>query len=112
MGMMFEWVSSQCEYHPLPKYPAVTRDLALVCDESQYVLQLEDVIRKAAGPCLEEVALFDVYRSSQLGENKKSLAFSLTLRSTDHTMTDAESDAIIQSILTALEAELQVTIRG
>ena len=112
MGIMFDLVDAQSEYHPLPKYPAVTRDLALVCDETQYVLQLEDVIRKAAGPCLEEVVLFDVYRSSQLGENKKSLAFSLTLRSADHTMTDAESDAIIQSILAALEAELHVTIRG
>ncbi len=112
MGHMFALVGGKSEYHPLPKYPAVTRDLALVCDEEQYVLQLEDVIRKAAGPCLEQVVLFDVYRSSQLGENKKSLAFSLTLRSLDHTMTDVESDAIIQNILSALETELHVTIRG
>ena len=67
---------------------------------------------KAAGTCLEDVALFDVYRSNQLGENKKSLAFSLTLRSPDHTMTDVESEAIIQNILTALAAELNVTIRA
>ena len=112
MTNMFNLVGAKSEYHPLPKYPAVTRDLALVCDESLYVLQLEDVIRKAAGSCLEGVTLFDVYRSSQLGENKKSLAFSLTLRSLDHTMTDVESDAIIQNILSALKDELQVTIRG
>jgi phenylalanyl-tRNA synthetase beta chain len=112
MGTMYALVSPKSEYHPLPKYPAVTRDLALVCDESQYVLQLEDIIRKAAGTCLEDVALFDVYRSSQLGENKKSLAFSLTLRSPDHTMTDVESEAIIQNILTTLAAELNVTIRA
>ena len=112
MGTMYALVSPKSEYHPLPKYPAVTRDLALVCDESQYVLQLADVIRKAAGTCLEDVALFDVYRSNQLGENKKSLAFSLTLRSPDHTMTDVESEAIIQNILTALAAELNVTIRA
>jgi phenylalanyl-tRNA synthetase beta chain len=112
MCTMYALVSPKSEYHPLPEYPAVTRDLALVCDESQYVLQLEDIIRKAAGTCLEDVALFDVYRSNQLGENKKSLAFSLTLRSPDHTMTDVESEAIIQNILTALAAELNVTIRA
>lgn len=90
-------------YRPLPKYPAVTRDLAVVCDEDMPVLDLERVIRRQAGTLLESLTLFDVYRGSQLPKGKKSAAYSLVLRAPDRTLSDTEADALIQSILHKLE---------
>ena len=99
-------------YRPLPKYPAVTRDLAVTCGEEIYVLQLEDVIRQAAGAALDHLELFDVYRGAQVGERKKSVAFSLALRAPDHTLTDAEADADVVRVLKALETACGATLRA
>ena len=111
MEKLFALVNREHYYKPIPKYPATTRDLAILCDEALYVLQLEDVIRKAAGQALDRLELFDVYRGAQVLPGKKSVAFSLALRSADHTLTDAETDEIIQRILAALKEEYGVTLR-
>ena len=91
-------------YHPLPKFPAATRDLALICDEDTPVASLEKAIREAAGKVLEQVSLFDVYRGAQLAEGKKSVAYSLTMRAADRTLTDEEADAAVKRVLKALAA--------
>ena len=109
---LFSLVERERYYQPIPKYPASTRDLAVLCDENIYVLQLESCIRKAAKKSLEKLELFDVYRGAQVAEGKKSVAFSLTLRSADHTLTDKEADEIIQNVLAALEAELGAVLRA
>ena len=109
---LFSFVERERYYQPIPKYPASTRDLAVLCDENIYVLQLESCIRKAAKKSLEKLELFDVYRGAQVAEGKKSVAFSLTLRSADHTLTDKEADEIIQNVLAALEAELGAVLRA
>ena len=70
---------TQVQFKPLPRFPAVTRDLALVCDESVPVAQLELRIRRGAGALLEELRLFDVYRGEQLPSGKKSVAYALVL---------------------------------
>ncbi len=98
-------------YTPLPKFPATTRDLALICDDGLPVLTLEKAIRGAAGKLLEKVELFDVYRGKQIETGKKSLAFSLTLRSGEGTLTDEQSDAVIKRVLKALET-LDVQLRA
>ena len=98
-------------YTPLPKYPAVTRDIAIVCDEAVTVGQAQDVITKAGGMLLRNVRLFDIYRGANLGENKKSLAFSLTLRADDRTLTDEDSEGTIRKILTALADSLGAALR-
>ena len=98
-------------YAPLPKYPAVTRDIAIVCDESVTVGQAQDVITKAGGKLLRNVRLFDIYRGANLGEGKKSLAFSLSLRADDRTLTDEDSESTISKILTALKDSLGATLR-
>ncbi len=98
-------------YTPLPKYPAVTRDIALVCDEAITVGQAQDVIIKAGGKLLRGVRLFDIYRGANLGEGKKSLAFSLTLRADDRTLTDDDSEGTITKVLTALKETLGATLR-
>ena len=98
-------------YTPLPKYPAVTRDLSVVCDESLTVAQAEKTICSAAGKLLRNVKLFDIYRGANLGEGKKSLAFSLELRADDRTLTDTDTEPVISKVLTALAEECGATLR-
>ena len=98
-------------YTPLPKYPTVTRDLAVICDEAVTVAQVEDVICAAAGKLLRKIRLFDIYRGTGVPEGKKSMAFSLELRADDRTLTDTESEQVISKILKALEEKLQAVLR-
>ena len=98
-------------YTPLPKYPTVTRDLAVICDEAVTVAQVEDVICASAGKLLRKIRLFDIYRGTGVPEGKKSMAFSLELRADDRTLTDTESEQVISKILKALEEKLQAVLR-
>ena len=98
-------------YTPLPKYPAVMRDLALVCDEEITVAQAEDVITGAAGKLLRSVKLFDIYRGTGVPEGKKSMAFSLELRSDERTLTDADSEGVMSKVLASLKEKLNAVLR-
>ena len=98
-------------YRPLPKYPAVSRDIAVVCDEALTVAELETCIRKAGGKLLRQVKLFDIYRGKGVPEGKKSVAFSLMLRADDRTLTDADSDGVISAVLQKLEETLGAKLR-
>ena len=98
-------------YTPLPKYPAVSRDLSFVCDEAVTVAQAEAVIEKSAGKLLRSIRLFDIYRGVGITEGKKSLAFSLELRADDRTLTDTDSEQVISKVLTALANELGAVLR-
>ena len=93
------------EYAPLPRFPAVTRDIAVVCGEDVTVGALENAIRKGARGLLKEVALFDIYRGKGIGEGKKSVAFNLTLRADDRSLTGEEADEDVKSILETLEKD-------
>ncbi|MBA4601671.1 phenylalanine--tRNA ligase subunit beta [Thermoactinomyces mirandus] len=77
-------------YHPIPRYPAVTRDLAMTVDINMPAGLLEAGIREVAGELLESVDLFDVFTGAQIGEGKKSVAYSLVYRAPDRTLTDEE----------------------
>ena len=98
-------------YHPLPKFPAVSRDLALVCDKSIPVLTLEKAIRRGVGPVLESVKLFDVYEGAQIAAGRKSVAFSLLLRSADHTLSEDEINRVMDKIMKNL-TEAGATLRA
>ena len=98
-------------YTPLPKFPAVSRDLSFVCDEAVTVAQAEAVILKSAGKLLRNVRLFDIYRGTGIAEGKKSLAFSLELRADDRTLTDTDSEQVVNKVLTALAAEIGAALR-
>ena len=98
-------------YVPLPKYPAVSRDLAVVCNEEVTVAQAEKVIAAAAGKLLRDVKLFDIYRGVGVPTGKKSMAFSLELRADDRTLTDSDSEAVTSKVLKALEDQLGATLR-
>ena len=96
---------------PLPKFPAVSRDIALVVDEEVPAGDLMKCMEKAGGKLLEEIKLFDVYRGERLGEGKKSLAFSLSFRSPDHTLTDAEITAAMDKVLSQTGKQYGANLR-
>ena len=98
-------------YQPLPKFPAVTRDIAVVCDRTVPVADLEACIRKGAKGLLKEVTLFDIYTGTGIPEGKKSVAFNLTLRADDRSLTAEEADADVKSILELLESQLGAVLR-
>ncbi len=99
------------EYVPLPKFPSVTRDIAVVCDEATTVGALEEAIRKGAKGLLKEVSLFDIYRGKGIAEGKKSVAFNLILRSDDRSLTAEEADEDVKSILETLKRDLDAVLR-
>ena len=98
-------------YAPLPKYPPITRDIAVVCDEAVTVGALENAIRRGARGLLKDVSLFDIYRGKNLGEGRKSVAFNLVLRADDRSLTGEEADADVKSILEALEQDCGAVLR-
>ncbi len=108
---LYESKGSQPLYQPLPKFPAVTRDIAVVCDASVTVGELEDAIHKGAKGLLKDAALFDIYTGTGIAPGKKSVAFNLTLRADDRSLTAEEADADVKSILTALEQECGAVLR-
>ena len=99
------------QYVPLPKFPAVTRDIAVVCGEEVTVGALESAIKEGAHGLLKEVKLFDIYRGKGVAEGKKSVAFSLVLRADDRSLTAEEADNDVKAILETLEAKCGAVLR-
>nr|WP_325294229.1 phenylalanine--tRNA ligase subunit beta [uncultured Oscillibacter sp.] len=98
-------------YQPLPRFPAVTRDIALVCDKDLPVGKLEECIFRGAKGLLKAVSLFDVYTGKGVPEGKKSVAFSLELRADDRSLTSQEADEDVKGILELLSKELNSVLR-
>lgn len=108
---MFACANKDIQYKSLPKYPASTRDLSLLCDDELPIIEIEKAIKGAVGNFLESVKLFDVYKGAQIAENKKSVSYSITMRSNTQTLTDIEADAAVKRVLKALE-KINVTLRS
>ena len=98
-------------YTPLPRFPAITRDIAVVCDAAVPVGELTECICKAEKNVLRGVKLFDVYTGVGIPEGKKSVAFSLTLRSDDGTLTDDHAEEAVRAVLDALRENFGAVIR-
>ena len=98
-------------YKPLPKFPAVSRDIAVVCRSSVTVGELTDCIMASGGKYLKDCTLFDVYTGHHIAEGFKSVAFSLTMRADDQTLTDEHAEETVKKVLAALEKELGAVIR-
>ena len=96
--------AEEITYKPLPKFPAATRDLSLICDDEIPAAELEKAIKGAVGKILEKVTLFDVYKGKQIEDGKKSVSYSLTMRSHDGTLTDEQADNAVKKALKALAA--------
>ncbi|KNF07491.1 phenylalanine--tRNA ligase beta subunit [Gottschalkia purinilytica] len=100
------------KYSPLPKYPAVTRDIALVVDKDILVREIEKIIKENGKGLVEDVKLFDVYMGSQIEEGKKSIAYSIVYRSKEKTLTDEEVVKVHDNILKQLEEKLHAALRS
>lgn len=103
--------SEEKGYEPIPRFPASTRDLAIVVDDEVTIAALVNCIKNAGGKLLKEVKLFDIYKGEHIPEGKKSTAFSLKLRADDQTLTDEMADTTIANVLEAIKNELGGIIR-
>ncbi|SEM98814.1 phenylalanine--tRNA ligase subunit beta [Lihuaxuella thermophila] len=111
LAKLFSAANDEVVYQPIPRYPAVTRDLALVVDEDVLAQEVEEGIREVAGELLESVTLFDVFTGAQIGEGKKSIAYSLVYRAKDRTLTDEEVQEVHQRVVDYLEDILGAKLR-
>lgn len=109
---LMKYSALTCRYQSLPKYPAMSRDLALVVADDITANEVEKVIVKNAGNLLNNICLFDVYTGEQVGKGQKSLAFSLQFQSAEKTLTDAEIDPYFESIIKALEEAFNAKLRS
>ena len=100
---LLKYGDNKRSYKALPKFPASSRDLAFVCDADVPVMKIEKLIAKAVGKILEDIALFDVYVGSQIPEGMKSVAFSVRMRASDRTLTDAEADSAVKKAVDELD---------
>lgn len=103
--------ADEARFVPLPRFPAGTRDLAVTCERDIPVARLKAAICEGAGVLLEECRLFDVYTGSQIAQGRKSVAFALTLRAPDRTLTDQEADEAVRGALDALSDRCGATLR-
>ena len=111
LSALCEKADPSCHYTPLPKYPAVSRDFAFLCDEDLEVGTLEAVVSRAGGALTESVTLFDIYRGPQVGEGKKSVALHVVLRAKDHTLTFEEAEKAAAKIRKDVSYKLGLTLR-
>ena len=108
MQKMFDAMGDERKYKPLPKYPAMTRDLSLLCDDEVTSDTIIEIIKKNE-KFLESVSIFDMYKGEQVPAGKKSLSYKMVLRK-DGTMTDEEADSSVERVLKAL-AEHDIVLR-
>jgi phenylalanyl-tRNA synthetase beta chain len=99
---MMPLAQTEITYKETPKFPAITRDLSLLCEDALPVGTMEKAIKNAVGKILEKVTLFDVYKGQQIAEGMKSVSFSISMRSHEGTLTDEQADAAMKRVLKAL----------
>ena len=108
---LVKYAKQNKKYVEVPKFPAVERDIAIVVPEEVEVGEIEKIIAKKGKKLLEKVQLFDIYRDSKIGENKKSVAYSLSFRDKNRTLNDEEIDSTMHSIVAELEKVLGAEMR-
>ena len=112
LDLLVSLIPARPEMQPVPAFPPVLEDLAIVVDEELPAGKVAEVIQQAGGQIVTNITLFDVYRSEQIGKGKKSLAYSLTYQSGDKTLTDNDVAQIRQRIIRRLEQELDARLRA
>ena len=111
MDVLYKCSHASKVYVPLPKFPAVARDLAMLVDDNVMVSEIEDIISKQGGKLVETIKLFDVYKGKQIPDGKKSVAYSIIYRHTDKTLVDEEVNRTHEKITKALETKLNAILR-
>ncbi|MCR5757945.1 MAG: phenylalanine--tRNA ligase subunit beta [Selenomonas sp.] len=110
--VLMKYTAKNFHFDSLPKFPATSRDLAIVVDKDAEAGQIEQVITKKGGKYFKSVTLFDVYTGEHVSAGKKSLAFNLQFQSKDKTLTDEEADSAFQNILKAVEKQFGAELRA
>jgi phenylalanyl-tRNA synthetase beta chain len=111
LDRLYEHALRQAQYEPLPRFPAVERDLALLCAADLPVAEIESAIRNGGGNLLTQTALFDVYQGAQIAAGQKSVAYRLTFQSNEGTLTDEQLNPVLKKIFRKLE-EKGCQLRG
>ena len=111
LDLLFNYANVNKKYKALPKFPAVTRDIALLVSDEVLVQEIEDTIKKAGGNIVETVKLFDIYKGAQIPEGKKSIAYAIAYRDEKKTLTDNDVNKVHDKILRSLEYKLGATLR-
>ena len=111
LDQLFEAAKMTKSYKALPKFPAVTRDIALLVDDSVLVADIEEAIRKAGGNLVEKVQLFDIYKGEQIPADKKSIAYAIAYRDENKTLNEKDITKVHDKILKALEHKLGAVLR-
>lgn len=111
LDMLYELSDRTIIYSPLPKYPAITRDIALIVSDDVLVGDIEEIIEDNAGKYVESYKLFDVYKGAQVGIGKKSVAYTITYRSMEGTLTDDDIVKNHKKILSELSDKLGAKLR-
>lgn len=109
--LMVRMAKTEKQYIHLPKYPAITRDLAIVVSKNVLASNVEKLIKKTGGELLESVELFDIYEGSQIPEGHRSLAYSLSYRSAERTLKDEDINPIHDKIVNALIESFDAQLR-
>lgn len=109
---VFENLNLTKSYNPLPKYPSTSRDIALIVKDEVFVKQMEDIIKANGGDLVESYKLFDVYKGAQIEEGHKSIAYSITYRSKEKTLTDEDVAKVHEKILSELSEKLNANLRS
>ena len=109
---LMKYTANKTSYTALPKYPAISRDLAMLVDATVNAAEIERVIAQNGGQYFKGVTLFDIYTGKQIAEGKKSMAFTMQFQSNEKTLTDAEADEAFQRILSAVQQEFQAELRA
>lgn len=111
LKMLYNLADLDRKYTEIPKYPSVTRDIAVLIDDAVLVQDMETIFKKQGGSLLESYKLFDVYKGKQLPEGKKSVAYNLVYRNREKTLTDKEVGKVHEKIVRTLEHVLGATLR-
>ena len=106
------YTSSEKKFAPLPKFPSLRRDMALVVDDAVAVREILSVVKGENSSIIENAWVFDIYRGDPLGRGKKSVALSLLLRDAEKTLTDEDANAVWQNVLERLKKTLGAELRS
>ena len=111
LSKLTKYARENKKYTEVPKFPAVERDIAIIVDENVEVGKIEKVITKKAKRILENAKLFDIFRNEKIGENKKSVAYSLSFRDKSKTLSDDEVNQTMENIIKELQKEFNAELR-
>ncbi|NFU41172.1 phenylalanine--tRNA ligase subunit beta [Clostridium sporogenes] len=111
LDVLYRYSNVKKEYSQSPKFPAVTRDIAVIVDDTILVQEIENIIKNGGGNILESIQLFDVYKGKQIPEGKKSIAYSIVYRNAQRTLKDSEVNKVHDKIVRTLEHKLGAQLR-